>query len=194
MLDQRVDHADQSQALKLILSYTLTTTMHLSLQPLLYGTLPLLALFFIRRNHLTRTHKLPPHEEHVLILGASGGVGRVLAVQYARRGARVCLVARNQNELDAAGKECEDAYALACGGRDVDKKGRVITLVADFSNVEDMVQVRERLQAGMYVKCHFISTDELAYERCRMGTVGHTRSHRRRVVAQTSPHDGRRQP
>lgn len=156
MLDQRVDHADQSQALKLML---LTTTMHLSLQPILYGTLPLLALFLIRNNRRLRTRKVPPHDEHVLILGASGGVGRVLAVQYARRGAHVCLVARNQNELDAAGVECQDA--LACEGPYVDTKGRVITLVADFSNVEDMVRVRERLQAGMHDRFHFMSTRKL---------------------------------
>lgn len=143
--------------------------MHISLQTLLYGTLPLVAFFLVRRlrrsAHL-RTRKIAPADEHVLILGASTGVGRVLAVQYARRGARVCLVARNQNELNAAGAECEDAHTLSRKGRH--EKGAIITVLADFANVEDMVRVRERLHAGAHDKCYFMNAGELTDGWCAL--------------------------
>jgi NADPH:quinone reductase-like Zn-dependent oxidoreductase len=39
----------------------------------------------------SREQILPPHQERVLLLGASSGVGRDLALAYAKRGARVCV-------------------------------------------------------------------------------------------------------
>ncbi|ORY70514.1 short chain dehydrogenase [Pseudomassariella vexata] len=69
-------------------------------------------------------------EERVLILGASSGVGRAIAQQYARRGARVCIVARRAEKISALAAEC----GKGC-----------IWEVADFTAAEDMVRVRDTI-------------------------------------------------
>ncbi|MGX5653614.1 SDR family oxidoreductase [Geodermatophilus nigrescens] len=51
---------------------------------------------------------------HVVVTGASGGIGRAVAVAYGRRGATVGLLARGQTGLDAAARDVERA-----GGRAV---------------------------------------------------------------------------
>uniref|UniRef100_UPI000E3CF14E SDR family NAD(P)-dependent oxidoreductase n=1 Tax=Allorhizocola rhizosphaerae TaxID=1872709 RepID=UPI000E3CF14E len=43
----------------------------------------------------------------VVITGASAGIGRAVANVYARRGARVGLIARGAAGLEAARRECE---------------------------------------------------------------------------------------
>lgn len=47
--------------------------------------------------------------QHVLITGASAGVGRATAIEYAKRGANVTLVARGRAGLDGAAKDVEAA-------------------------------------------------------------------------------------
>src|ERR1700689_1359223 len=44
----------------------------------------------------------------VAITGASAGLGRSIAHAYAKRGAKLGLLARNPEALTAAKKECED--------------------------------------------------------------------------------------
>jgi len=55
---------------------------------------------------------------NVLITGASSGIGRVLALEMAGKGARVALVARRQAELDRVAEEIRtgggEAVTLAC--------------------------------------------------------------------------------
>lgn len=82
---------------------------------------------------------VPPHLEHVVILGASSGVGRALAVEYARRGARVCVVARSRDTISEVQLECNTA-----SGEDT-----AIAVAADFTSAEDMVALRVRLERGM---------------------------------------------
>ncbi|KAJ4388232.1 hypothetical protein N0V93_008839 [Gnomoniopsis smithogilvyi] len=83
------------------------------------------SLTFLIRNR-DRRH-LP--SERVLILGASSGLGRSLALHYARRGARVCVVARRADKL----KELESEGCLA--------------KVADMTVVDDMIGVRTAIEA-----------------------------------------------
>lgn len=90
-----------------------------------------LALAIPSVYHLTRTHTrrhIPG--ERVLILGASSGLGRSLALHYARRGARVCVVARSAGKL-----------------KELESEGCFVQ-VADMTLVEDMVRVRAAVEAA----------------------------------------------
>jgi short-subunit dehydrogenase len=49
----------------------------------------------------------------ILITGASSGIGRALAIESARRGARLLLTARNKERLNAVARSCEELKALA---------------------------------------------------------------------------------
>ena len=51
--------------------------------------------------------------QHVVITGASAGVGRATAIAYAERGARVTLIARGRAGLDGAAKDVEHAGGTA---------------------------------------------------------------------------------
>lgn len=51
-------------------------------------------------------------KQTALVTGASGGIGRALARQFARHGHDVVLVARGEDDLDAATTEFEDAYGV----------------------------------------------------------------------------------
>lgn len=51
--------------------------------------IPILLQLLRTRRGPSRERILPPSEERVLLLGASSGVGKDLALAYAKRGARV---------------------------------------------------------------------------------------------------------
>ena len=72
-----------------------------------------------------------------MVTGASAGVGRAVAHAFARRGARVGLLARGEEGLDAARREVE-----ALGGRAI----AVRTDVADFAEVD---AAAERVEAEL---------------------------------------------
>ncbi len=62
--------------------------------------------------------------EVVVITGASAGIGRAVVRQFARRGARIGLIAREQNRLEATKREVErlggEALALSADVADAD--------------------------------------------------------------------------
>ena len=53
-----------------------------------------------------RRELIPISEERVLVIGASSGVGKEIALQYARRGARIALVGRRAEDLERVSQEC----------------------------------------------------------------------------------------
>ena len=126
-----------------------------------------------------RQKQVQPKDEHVLIVGASSGVGKELAKLYARRGARVCLVARGAEKLKEAERECLHEIL---GDR---KEDRILAVVADAGNVEDMARVRETVLQGkrhppIVVSCfnHFPNR--------RVGSFGHAGCRSWRVFSQAS--------
>lgn len=81
--------------------------------------------FLVRQRKLRH---LP--DERVLILGASSGLGRALALHYIRRGARVCAVARRADKL-----------------QELELEGCLVQ-VADMTVVDDMIRVRTAIETA----------------------------------------------
>ncbi|KXN85138.1 hypothetical protein AN958_11628 [Leucoagaricus sp. SymC.cos] len=98
-----------------------------------------LALRSLLRARRSRRRKIPPVHERVLILGASSGIGRSVAQKYAKRGARICIVARREAKVEEVVQECRTARGSEEG---------VLGCVADFTNVEDMIRVRSLIAEG----------------------------------------------
>jgi short-subunit dehydrogenase len=73
-------------------------------------------------------------EKVVLLTGASSGIGRALAIELGRRGARVGLTARRADELLKTEEEVVRAG------------GHALALAADVRNPEDMSRVAERVR------------------------------------------------
>ena len=92
-----------------------------------------------------RSSKLPRSQERVVVLGASGGIGRALALKYARAGARVCVFARRESELVKVAEECK---AVAPQPAKDGEGERVLFVRGDFTVVEDMVHLRTKVQEG----------------------------------------------
>ena len=98
----------------------------------------LLLLHAFLRKRRKRTGQIYPSTERVLILGASSGIGKEIALKYARRGARLCIVARRKEALASVLQECQ-----ANGG-----SASAIALPADFSNADDLINIRDTIERG----------------------------------------------
>lgn len=68
----------------------------------------------------------PNKKDVVVITGASAGLGRAIAHEFAKNGCRVALIARGKERLEAAKKECEDLG------------GEAITFSVDVANAEQI--------------------------------------------------------
>lgn len=106
--------------------------------------IPLFLTFhrFLRRPK--RIAKIAKIDERVLVLGASSGIGRSIALQYSERGARVCVVGRREAMVDEVVAECRTRGTLSSSYG----SSRIIGVSADFADVDDMVRVRSILQNG----------------------------------------------
>ena len=59
--------------------------------------------------------KLKPIDEQVVVLfGASSGIGRETAMQFAERGAKVVVAARREDALESLAQDIRMAGASAC--------------------------------------------------------------------------------
>lgn len=125
-----------------MLSLTTTLSGFTQFRPshvqLLVALIPI--LFGLRKitSRPARPRKIPYRSERVLVLGATGGIGRAIAQEYASRGANVCVVGRRQAQLDEVVQEL--------GGAD----GQILGVRGDFANVEDMVRVRATIEEGVF--------------------------------------------
>jgi NAD(P)-dependent dehydrogenase (short-subunit alcohol dehydrogenase family) len=102
-----------------------------------------------------------PSSERVLILGASGGIGRTIAYRYALRGAKICVVGRRSAELDTVRSECEVLARASRGNASSSSEASssvpvsVLSICGDITRPQDLISIRERLTEGeLYVTGH----------------------------------------
>jgi NAD(P)-dependent dehydrogenase (short-subunit alcohol dehydrogenase family) len=75
--------------------------------------------------------------ETVVITGASAGVGRATALEFARKGARLALLARGRDGLEAACKEVEEFG------------GRALVVIVDVANADHVDAAAEKIEAEL---------------------------------------------
>jgi NAD(P)-dependent dehydrogenase (short-subunit alcohol dehydrogenase family) len=116
----------------------------------------------------------------VVITGtsSSAGIGRQLALLYARRDARLVLAARSEEGLRRVAEECRVAMARAHYNGDMSKaQGRVLAVCTDVTIESDCQNLMDRavdtfgaidilvLNAGIGAHNAFESTTDLRYAR-----------------------------
>ncbi len=101
--------------------------------------LPIMILVVILwTTSVDRRDAIPVRAERTLIVGASSGIGRSIALQYAARGAMVAVMGRRERELEAVKTECEIHGS------------RVLSVVGDFEDVDTIMACRASVEQGMF--------------------------------------------
>jgi NADP-dependent 3-hydroxy acid dehydrogenase YdfG len=100
--------------------------------------------------------------KHVLITGASSGIGAELARNFAKQGASIALLARNKDALSAVAKECTtlgapQAEIFPCDVTiDSDLKTAIASAVEKFGRFDVLI-----LNAGRSMGCYFEEIKDL---------------------------------
>ena len=75
-----------------------------------------------------------------LITGASSGIGRATALEMARRGVHVVLVARREDPLAKTAEECRAAGVRATAvAADVTHRDQIFRIAADFPDIDILI-------------------------------------------------------
>jgi len=100
-----------------------------------------------------------------LITGGGRGIGRAIALAFAREGAHVAVVARSQSQVDAVAAEARalgrKAVALAC---DIGDRGQVDATVRAAVEALGPIQILVN-NAGIAVSAKVTDTDDALWER-----------------------------
>jgi shikimate 5-dehydrogenase len=113
------------------------------------GIAVLSLLYTVYKNLHKRSSKVPKLGERVLVLGASSGIGRSIARQYAERGARVCVVGRREalvNEVVAECRKAQSDGSILLSEQEEDLN--IFGVAADFASVDDMIRTRTIVEAS----------------------------------------------
>jgi short-subunit dehydrogenase len=72
----------------------------------------------------------------IIITGASSGIGKALALRYARDGASLGLLGRHQDRLDGVAEECRELGAeVATGAIDVRERTELMHWIVEFDRL-----------------------------------------------------------
>ncbi len=96
-----------------------------------------LVLYYLIKRKAHRASLVPPKNERVLILGATSGIGQSIALQYAQRGASVCVVGRRQGLVDDVTAKCSEKSKKRCLG-----------VCADFTDADGLLRIRDVIEKG----------------------------------------------
>ncbi|EJU00874.1 NADP-binding protein [Dacryopinax primogenitus] len=125
----------------------------------LYFVLSTALLYLLMSSDVKRGKRVGKRGERVLVLGGGSGIGRSIALLYAKRGARVCIVARSEAGLEevkgqclsllpkrGAGEKTGTTESRSGSGSGSGAGPEVISLVGDIASVDDLVRVRQAVQ------------------------------------------------
>jgi len=117
---------------------------------------------YLRPQHST----LILADKVVLITGASTGIGRALAFSFARRGARVALVARREDRLEAVRREIEpysaDVLVVPADLTDEAQLASVVTRTLEhFGRIDVLVNNAGLIQGGRLIDSDPVHADRL---------------------------------
>ncbi|KAJ0176916.1 hypothetical protein K1T71_006925 [Dendrolimus kikuchii] len=97
----------------------------------------------------------------VLITGASRGIGAAIAIEFAKEGANVVIVGRNQSKLDKVGNEClklgsKPLVIRADVSKDVEPKEIVKKTIDAYGKIDVLIN-----NAGIYKPASILKADYL---------------------------------
>ncbi|KAK9826386.1 hypothetical protein WJX81_006601 [Elliptochloris bilobata] len=107
--------------------------------------------------------------KRALVTGASRGIGACIAINFAREGAQLVLVARTKNDLEKIGEECtkagaEEVDVRPCSlmdGAAVQKLGEAV--LADYGHVDVLVNAAGIFEYSSALEGDIDAADELLY-------------------------------